>query len=360
MKQCKRLIGLGVLAAFILIPLASSDAQTIRYPGDTDETVKRRAGWIKAAREEKTLEWWGILRPNLAKSVIAEFNKVYPFIRVNFWRGNGEEIATKIEAEHAAGRINLDIALGGEPYNYPRWRKMGMMEPFADIIPGKDKLDPRMYGKFGDWVIPGNNGVTPQYNTDMVSPAEAPKSWEDLLDPKWKGKLGMTRDVKAWTTIAVGEGGWGIERTEQFLKKLARQNIIWGRGHTAATTLLIAGEFSIMVEGYVYHILQFKEKGAPVEWAKVDPVVVTGPSFTLQKKAPHPNTARLFLEWLLSPPGLIAYDKITYYGAASPGSGTRISKALQGLNLVYRTEDIQMKVLELGLIERFSKILGIQ
>ena len=88
-------------------------------------------------------------------------------------------------------------------------------------------------------------------------------------------------------------------------------------------------------------------------------MTVTGPSFILTKKAPHPNVARLFLEWLLSPQGLVAYEKSTYFGAVYPGAQTRIGKFLEGLNFVYRTEEVIQKIIELDLDKKFGVILGV-
>ena len=109
---------------------------------------------------------------------------------------------------------------------------MGVFDRIIDGIPSLKNYDQRMYSKYGDWIQPGNNGVTPAYNTKRVTAAEAPKTWEDILDPKWKGQIGLTTDVKVWMVFAVEEGGWGIEKTEDFLKKLSQQKLIWGAGHT--------------------------------------------------------------------------------------------------------------------------------
>ena len=87
--------------------------------------------------------------------------------------------------------------------------------------------------------------MAPMYNTNLVSPAEAPQSWEDLLDPKREENIGMTTDPKAWAALAVADEGWGIEKTEAFLRELKKQNIIWTSGHCSGFTLLIAGEFKI-------------------------------------------------------------------------------------------------------------------
>ncbi len=270
----KRLSYLAVGALIVLYPLGLAYAQTsakasrpqvpITYPGDTDKTIARRAEWIEGAKKEGSFTFWGTLVPDAGVKVVNEFTKIYPFIKGDYWRGKGEEVAAKLEAEIAGGRSSVDITLGGEPYNYPRWRTMGIMERFTDIIPGIKTKDKRMYSKYGDWAQPGNNGVTPAYNTNKVSAAEAPKSWEDLLDPKWKGQITLTPDVKAWVTLALEEGGWGIEKTEDFLRKLKEQKPIWVSSRPGATSLLIAGEFKIMGETYLQYIFQNQAKGAPV------------------------------------------------------------------------------------------------
>lgn len=361
----------AVLVVMMLLPMGSGYAQTsakkslpqvpITYPGDTDETIIRRAQWIEGAKKEGVIDWWGILPPGQANGLIAEFKKIYPFITVNYWRGRGEEVAAKLDAEVAAGRSAVDITLGAEPYNYSGWRPKGIFEKVTDIIPQVQRIDKRLFSKYHDWAVPGELAATPAYNTNKVTAAEAPKSWEDLLDPKWKGQIGLTTDVKVWITLALGEGAgaWGIEKTEDFLKKLKQQQIIWAAGHTAGYALMTAGEFKIFGESYLFNTLQAKDKGSPAEWSRVRPVaILSAPFLSLPKKAPHPNAARLLVEWIFSPRGLVLYDKITDYGSISPGSGTRLAAALEGSPFVYWTEEGGAKAVEMGLEKRFSKLLG--
>ncbi len=298
------------LLVIFLVPVGLVGAQTpktslpqasIAYPGDTKETLTRRAQWIEEARKEGALVWWGFLAPKEANNVVAEFNRTYPFIKVTYWRGQDTERDMKTEQEHASGRLSVDIGTLGNQIYFPRWRKIGVIEKITDILPGIRNMNRGMYSRYGDWAMPGNNAITPQYNTRLVSKAEAPKTWDDLLDPKWKGQIALTTDVVAWYVLALGEGGWGIDKTEEFLKKLKQQQPIWTAGHSQGHNLLIAGEFKIMGEEYVYHVRRSQEKGAQVDWARINQVPITGPTLSLMKKGPHPNAARLFLEWLFYP-----------------------------------------------------------
>jgi iron(III) transport system substrate-binding protein len=287
-------------------------------------------------------------------------NKIYPFIPVSSSREASEEKAAKLEAEFTAGKLSVDVVEGGGRANCPRWRKMGIMEKFTDIIPGIGKIPKDLYSQYGDWAMAGNNVPLPMYNTNLVSAAEAPKSWEDLLNPKWKGKLAMTTDMKVWAVLALSDKGWGMQKTEAFLKKLKEQNPIWAQGHTQSHSLMIAGEYQVVVEDYLYHCLRSQDDGAPTEWVRVSPVPLTGQAFILVKNAAHPNAARLFLEWQLSPVGLKAYDGVTHRGAVYPGSGTRQAKLLEKAVLMPRTEEIELKSLQMGLDDRFAKIFGIK
>jgi len=362
----KRFLCVLIVASLITIvlPIGLVFAQKslpqvpITYAGDTDKTIIRRAQWIENARREGNLVRWGSDEPAAMKQIAAEFNKIYPFIKVDYWRGQGTEITARLETEHAVNRVSVDICDAEDIHSYPRWRKIGLVDKLIDFMPGIEKKDKRTYSKDGDWAVLGDNPFAPSYNIKLVSAAEAPKHWEDLLHPRFKGKIGMSADTKPWYTLALAEGGWGIEKTEDFLRKLKQQEPIWARGYGAARTLMIAEEFKIMAADNLKNII-LGQKKSPLEWCRLSPIPIDGKAIFLAKKAPHPNAARLFIEWVFSPQGLATLERVAGRSSASPGSGTRLSKALEGLPLVYRTEEVVMKVAELGLVDRFSKILGI-
>ena len=123
MKNVKCFLAICYVVS-ILLPFSSVYAQTpakkslppvpITYSGDTDETIIRRAQWIEGAKKEGTLNLLGILLPAWSAKLIPEFNKIYPFIKMNSWSGKGEEVATKLEAEAISGRSTVDVTLGGE------------------------------------------------------------------------------------------------------------------------------------------------------------------------------------------------------------------------------------------------------
>ena len=130
-------LGMAILIASMLLPEERVLAQKslpqvpVTYPGDTNGTIVRRAQWMERAKKEGGVIWWGVFRPQHAEQIAAEFNKLYPFIKIEYWAGStGPEIAAKLEAELASGRTPADILLGGDPLNYPRWRKAGYLDKF--------------------------------------------------------------------------------------------------------------------------------------------------------------------------------------------------------------------------------------
>src|SRR5262249_21346005 len=138
------------------------------------------------------------------------------------------------------------------------------------------------------------------YNSKLVAQKDSPKQWEDLLDAKWRGKLSVEQEDYNWHSGLTK--GWGKERTQKYMRALAKQQIQWRKGHTLIAQLIAAGEFSLGVV-YAHRIEEMKQRGAPIEWVNtVDPVVATLNSVGLSSKPPHPNAARLFIDFLLPKP----------------------------------------------------------
>lgn len=332
----------------------------VKYPGDTDASIARRAKLIEGAKKEGNLVIWGIIPPDTEAPMMAEFNKIYPFIKVNYWRGSGEESGTKIEAEAVTGKFDVDVDLGSiQMARMPVWRQNGWIKQWTDIIPNVKNLGGAISSN-KDWALPGANVIGPQYNTDLVKAVDAPKSWEDLLDPKWKGKIGMAISTGLWESLAYSDGGWGEAKTLDYLNKLKAQNIVWLQGgYLGGHGLLVAGEVSIMANALLPHYIQAKAKGAPVDWVKANPLTSGGPDYVALNNSPNPNAAQLFLEWQFSPDGLVAYEKATAKGDVSPGSQTQLAKLLVGQKVIFTTEQSTLKVIDNDFINKASKAIGI-
>lgn len=335
----KIFISLGLLLLLIL-PTAQAAAPDSR---------------IEGAKREKRLVWWATLSSTEANEVIKRFNRRYPFVEVEHWRATGEVIAEKIWAEFHAKRHTWDVVLGGENRKFPDLIKAGILQKWS--VPGLANVHKQGRDRNGYWVVMGGNVIVPAYNTTLVPSSQAPRSWEDLLDPKWKGKLAVTTDVKPWVVLAQ-PGAWEKEKVRKYISRLAANKPQIINGHTQAVALLAAGEFAIAAEVYLYRVRMLMKKGAPVDWARVNPVLFTGSAFILSKNAPHPNAAYLWLDWIFSDEGNKAVDEITGKGNPFPGSGTQQAEAIKGLSYVGRDDGYVYQNSEFA--NELSRILGIQ
>jgi iron(III) transport system substrate-binding protein len=310
---------------------------------------------IDAAKREGKLIWWTSGSANDSRSLIKKFNERYPFVQVEIWTAAGEDVSEKIWAEHNANRHGWDVSLGADiQLHYAEWVKRGIVEKLqAD---GLKEIPARAKDPNGYWAQMGGNVTVPAYNTNLVSPKDAPKSWEDLLQPKWKGKLGLHIDPRNWQVLSQPDG-WGKEKVVNYITRLAQNKPQLIRSNTQNVALLLAGEFPIAVNVFLYRVLQAKSKGAPVEWARINPVIISGSAFIKSKKGPHANAGHLWLDWIFSPEGVKSVDELTFKGSPFPGSGTSQSEAIKGLNYVVRDGDYYGKTQDFG--RQLQKILGV-
>jgi ABC-type Fe3+ transport system substrate-binding protein len=328
----------------ILVTLFMATAQATPPPGV-----------VEAAKKEGKLIWWTSGSSTDSRALIKKFNERYPFIQVEFWNAPGEDASEKIWAEHNANRHGWDVSLGADiQLHYDQWVKSGIVDKLPPD--GLKQIPARAKDPNGYWAQMGGNVTVPAYNTNLVSAKDAPKSWEDLLHPRWKGKLGIHIDARTWQVLSQPEG-WGKEKVVSYVTRLAQNKPQLIKSNTQNAALLIAGEFPIAVNVFLYRILQYKEKGAPVEWVRVNPVVISGSSFIKSKKGPHPNAGYLWLDWIFSPEGVKLVDVLTNKGSPFPGSGTSQSEAIKGLNYVVRDGDYYGKTQDFG--RQLQKILGV-
>jgi ABC-type Fe3+ transport system substrate-binding protein len=270
----------------------------------------------EAAKKEGQVTWYTTLIVKQAvRPIVAAFQKKYPGIKVRYSRANSSGTAIKILSEGKAGRVQGDIFDGttvAEPLKdaklVEKWMPAG-----AKNYPN-DYKDPDGY-----WAATHLYFLTPGVNTSIVKLADAPKKFEDLLDPKWKGKMGW-----AGTSSTSGAAGFignvlitmGEKRGMEYLRKFAKQNII-SIGASARKVLdqSVAGEFPIALQIFNHHTVISARKGAPVTWIKMEPVTAVISAIGLIKGAPHPNAGKLLIEYILSEDGQKVLQKANYLPA---------------------------------------------
>jgi iron(III) transport system substrate-binding protein len=295
---------------------------------DTDK--QREARLIEGAKKEGKVVYWDSVNAKEWEYVFSKFRQRYPFVATEFWRAGDAEVYQKVMTEARAGVHNFDMA-GVEINLLSELKKTGLMKKHT--WPSTAGWSPQHKDPEGYWVARQINCVVVAYNTSLVSPAEAPKNWEDLLDAKWKGAISMDKDGSEWVLLLMSV--WGKEKTLTYLKDLAKNNISLGASTTARTEMLGAGAFKLDLRLNLDRVLHYQQQGAPLDWVRTDPIL-TRPSPTyIAERAPHPNAAMLFGDWFTSLEGQNAIHEAS--GKLLPDSRVRskVGDALRGQKIAF-------------------------
>jgi iron(III) transport system substrate-binding protein len=261
-------------------------------------------GWafpsIEAAKEEREVAFYGVLSADHFSKIRQAFNKKYPFIEVGHFRGNNERILSKALTETRGGVYNVDVFNTDGMTGY-FLKEKGLLQPYktdaADAFP-KQFIDPEDSILCCTTVLTNIIGV----NTDLVSKDQRPAKYEDLLNPRLRGgNIAVDADEVEW--FAAQLELMGRERGLKFFRAIAKQDPIIRRGHTLQTQLLAAGEYPIALNLFGYRVEGMRAKGASIDLIQVEPVVVRGQYLLMAKRAPHPNAAALFIDFILSKEG---------------------------------------------------------
>src|SRR5499427_2413185 len=256
---------------------------------------------LDGARREGQVVVYSAAIVNQALRPLAEaFMKSYPFVKMTFWRGDTEEIIAKLSAEARARNVVADLAEGtsvGEVAVIA-----GLAQPFytpmAEALPERYR-DPRNL-----WVSTRLSYFSVAYNTRLVPLDQAPKSYDDLTDPRWRGKLAWRIGTASGTPLFITTMrlARGEQQAAEFLQRLSAQKVInFGAG--SARTLVdrvIAGEFPIALNIFAHHPLISRAKGAPVDSRLMDPVPSTAGTMVIPKGVRHPYAALLLADFILS------------------------------------------------------------
>jgi iron(III) transport system substrate-binding protein len=211
------------------------------------------------------------------------------------FRAVGERLLTKIMTEVQSGRYEFDVVQSAETQAYFLKKKNLLMKyasPEANHLP-KDFVDPEAYWA-AVYIMPNVIG----YNTKMVKRSEVPRTNQDLLDPKWKGKIGMDPTKPEWFAWMLKQ--MGDEKGLSYMKKLAGQELRLHPGLSLLTNLMASGEFPVALNTYLHTVEEIKRKGGPVDWVAQEPVFTKFQPIEISAKAPHPNAAKLFVDFMLS------------------------------------------------------------
>ncbi len=253
---------------------------------------------IEGAKKEGSLMWYTSTSIEDAKSLFDVFKKTYPFINTEFFNAGSARLFNRILNEARAGKVFFDLVAvrGLETHQLV---KAGFLQPY--VSPESTAYPAGFKDPKGLWVDYFDAYNVIGYNTKLVSKDQAPRAWDDLLNPKWKGQIALDEEMYSWYGAMTQK--WGREKAETFMKNLAKQDVQLRSGQTLIAQMMAAGEFPIAMV-LAHRMEKMKDQGAPVEWVTtLDPITVSLHPIGIAAKAPHPNAAKLFIDFLLSKEG---------------------------------------------------------
>jgi iron(III) transport system substrate-binding protein len=254
---------------------------------------------IEAARKEGKLSYYSALELNVAERLGKMFEAKYPGISVRVERSGAERIFQRIAQEQESHINAVDVANSTDPSHYLEWKKSDWLAPYvpddvAQHFPS-DQVDPDgTYATSCAWL------EAIGYNTDQVKREDAPKSYADLLDPKWQNKIvkghpSYSGAILTATFLLARDLGW------PYLEKLAQQKVMQVQSAADPPKKILLGERAVMADGNDYNLVLLKDQGKPVEAvypSEGSPLIIV-PSGVF-RGAPNPNAARLFQSFFFS------------------------------------------------------------
>jgi len=281
---------LFLLCLAIALPAFAQDASLLRYEG-ADRLQKA----LPAAKKEGTLLLYTSFAEKDLPPLTAAFEKRYG-VKVNVWRAASEKVLQRAVVETNAGRHDFDVVHTSALEMEALYREK-ILQPVAPAH-GVELLAGAVRPHRG-WIATYLSFWVQAYNTSLVRKQELPRTYQDLLDPRWKGRLGIEARVPEWYAAIVMD--MGEEKGVRFFRELVAKNGISVRGgHTLLNNLVIAGDVPIALTMYQYITEGAKRKGAPVDWFVLEPVVGRMSGVGIARGAQHPNAALLFYEFMLS------------------------------------------------------------
>jgi iron(III) transport system substrate-binding protein len=217
-------------------------------------------------------------------------------VKLNLWRGSSEDILQRAVVEARGGRFDADVFETGATAMESLHRER-LLQPVD--LPAAANLAPEATQPHHEWIGTRYNIFVAAYNTRLIGGSALPKGYDDLVDPRWKGKLGIEADDSDWFGAVVE--ALGEERGLKLFRDIVASNGVSVRkGHTLLANLVVSGEVPLAISTYFYKVAQLKDRGAPIDALAIAPEVARFEGAGVARRAPHPYAAVLFMEFVLT------------------------------------------------------------
>lgn len=303
-----------ILFACAPAPAAPEPAATAASPSAAESPAARMARLYEAAKAEGKIALYSSMNNDDAKIVLPKFEQQFPGIKVDHTRATGEQLVTRLITEQRAGQNLFDV-FDSASFQVKQIIDLGYLQPYtvayAEDVPAEAR------DAQGAWIANRAIPLVIGFNTQKVRPGDI-KGWADLCDKRYEGRIAIeTGDVAVYSAL---RKQYGEAEAQRILRCVAANKPSLRAGHTEIDSLLPAGEFAVTFASHSYRLAVFKyERNAPVDWVK-DVIVLDLAGVALAAKPPHPNAARLFMEWLISPEGQTAVA-----GTGRPPASTKVA-----------------------------------
>ena len=282
----------AALLALACLPAAAQHRSIYMYQGaDREQRI------VEAAKKEKQAVVYTSLNLKDSVPITQAFEKKYG-VKIELWRSSSEKVLQRAVTEARAGRFSVDAFELNGPEMEALYRE-GLLEEFWS--PHFKSLPPAAFPKHRHYAADRFNFFTIAYNTNLVKPDDVPNRYEDLLHPRWIGKIGIEGSDEDWFASIVKH--MGEAKGLAFFRKLAEMKPQIRTGHTLMAELVAAGEIPLVATIYNHNAERLLVNGAPIKWKALDPTFGRPNAVAVAKRAQRPNAALLFVDFMISPEG---------------------------------------------------------
>ena len=261
--------------------------------------AQRKAFLEEGAKKEREIGFYTSLSLTDYPKILPHFEKAYPFIKTNTYRSTPSGVFTRVETEARAGRHAVDV-VGSAPVEM--WQLKQRKHSAAYLSPEQKALPPGSRDPEGYWQGFEVTPLVTAFNTKQVPGADPPRTYQDLLNPRWKGRISLGTEEYTWFNILLES--MGGKKGAEYMQALAKQELqMPGSSSVMRVQLMLAGESAIALAARGRRVTDYKQQGAPIDFRIMDPYGGEPNFVALMQRSTHPHAALLFIDWILSEEG---------------------------------------------------------